>query len=1388
MTTIFTDDFNPGGTTWNSTNWNTTVTGTSATIDISIGRGRQTMPNGSGRAVFGYDKYSAMENAEVLVKFEGMGSTRNSFSVIGVACSGFSTKASIMSHGVWLKIPMNGNVTVQHTHSGSATQAGDLGINIGATSTNYWIRLKHNSGTIYVKIWQDGTGEPGAWTATYDISGFASIPAGNLLLGTETTSSTTSGGSVYFDDLTYGDGAASIVNVNPSADAATASALAVDPVVTALPRKIATNFDNNVDPFAAATNGATHTASSGDLVVTVPNSGNWGAALSNFAFTTGGEMLMHVVSASAGDQVGFAFGGAGSAHANASNSWVRARHNGTNVQYKKWADNTTEPTAWTTGGTGTVTSTGSIWGVHTGSSGTITIDYFAANESASVAFPDAVISAEAATATAVMPSAVASSSKAANVVVDGAGTASGELVYPVFSNVTNKTVTAPVATGSGLAVSPSVSVTRNIEVLAEPATASALMPAGGGFSVPVTVPVDVATGSGEAVDASVAAERNAVVSVPAMGGSALLVAPVEAQVETDDPYFNWIAMTTDSDDYWYRLDETSGTSVASRYTQDTRDDTADLVGTYSFGVFGPEGRKAIHMENGYFRPRSSRQMAGDSRWTDSQGGVHSISGEFTFEVVMRTTDQNGIIAYGLDNYFQAPAFRNAIYLKNGKVTVNSGRVDIGDMSETQGFKNVADGQWHHIVVTQGYGNPKTLDNGFRVYIDGKLDIRRTASGGSLWATPDSYFGMPQAWRDITPFYPWVDNLTADVMEVVVRVNQGITQDTAIELFYAATGVYPIRVEAATASGVMPDAKGKGNQKRVLVLYTDRITVGSTAHLIGDERNSRSSWDTKIPDEFDHDIQIGRIYEPGESPWIDLAGFRVVAVPIMREEGNPLAGPYRDVVTDLPRLINLQDDIDLDEIDVIMFRNWPDEGAELEVFANRGYEPSAIDDFLASVKQAVVDGKGLEVTNINLAFRLGLIGGAQPIPMLYDKKTGSFGERDLRGDAVSPFPAGGEIMLDLHANNWHRVTAQVPNLTDIDSEYIAEVFSTYNDGLDGRVTNNWGYKLEQGPLAIGMEIMDPVVFWNRIKTFIQEGAETEWVWDKYVWAVTPNGLLAGTAVYKFNNKMWSGNTEVDNPYKDFIGAAVVQPGDVWGGVRIAGKVFMNFAEAPIAATRTGAMTRQIVPANSQLPNPNDHETEEMREWDYSYTRILYSATGGAGANQQFELVQGTDGSLTYRITGGRNGAVVGVNITEKYETEQVLVLSWAMRGLAWLANTESAPVGSVIIRPTAITATGSFPEPAVLAQRDATVNAEAAIALSVLVNPAEVEDPDVTIYPFPATGTGVMTGYGKTITVEPFEGSGELVDNFELVAAKGEQAVVFLHGLNEVELYLMEGIK
>jgi hypothetical protein len=203
---------------------------------------------------------------------------------------------------------------------------------------------------------------------------------------------------------------------------------------------------------------------------------------------------------------------------------------------------------------------------------------------------------------------------------------------------------------------------------------------------------------------------------------------------------------------------------------------------------------------------------------------------------------------------------------------------------------------------------------------------------------------------------------------------------------------------------------------------------------------------------------------------------------------------------------------------------------------------------------------------------------------------------------------------------------------------------------------------------------------------------------------------------------------------------------------------------------------------------------MREFDYSMSRVttVGSATGSGGSLGKgvltTEVIMKQDNSGVWYAVANTNSqkssALPTLEVYEKFEIEQVTVPTWAMLGFAWLAATEEAVSGSVTIRPTPAAATAAMPNPTVVGQKSVVINAQAAVGVGVMKAPAEAHDPDVVVLALPFEATARMTGYGKTIAVAPFEGSGEMVDNFDLINAAGEQVVVYLHYV-DAEVYLKE---
>jgi hypothetical protein len=147
-------------------------------------------------------------------------------------------------------------------------------------------------------------------------------------------------------------------------------------------------------------------------------------------------------------------------------------------------------------------------------------------------------------------------------------------------------------------------------------------------------------------------------------------------------------------------------------------------------------------------------------------------------------------------------------------------------------------------------------------------------------------------------------------------------------------------------------------------------------------------------------------------------------------------------------------------------------------------------------------------------------------------------------------------------------------------------------------------------------------------------------------------------------------------------------------------------------------------------------------------------------------------------------LVSANYTKLFGTAWVPRWDMTRRGLWWVGRGEKAVEGEKRVAAAPMTATAAMPEPTVVAQRDAGYVAEPMRALAQMPRVAESTVGDVEIRTLPWTASATWTGFSRVISAEPMLASAELVENFDMVHATGEQVVLTLHGV-DATLYLKE---
>lgn len=954
-------------------------------------------------------------------------------------------------------------------------------------------------------------------------------------------------------------------------------------------------------------------------------------------------------------------------------------------------------------------------------------------------------------------------------------TASSSMEMPGVS--VNTVISSEAMSASASLVEPSLVIPdRNIDVSAM--TASATMP-GGYFQVNVANSIDVATASASMPNVSVSGELNARTTANVMTASATIIPPAEAQGNDADPYYLRLnSQVTETSALWYRMDEVSGTVAHNERGNGNYNGT--YVGGPTFGVSGLEGRKAVHFDgvnDGIVFP--------DNDLLTARG---------TYEFVFRTTKATQTIVQGIDFNFN----NFGGHLRGTMIGLSNGKIDVFPSSKGQytGTTTLNDGQWHHVVVTF-FRFENTLGHAgqLAVYVDGKVEFKRFLNEQQVFvAIPDGLGGIgsrAEGWPVTQGERAATIPFEGDIMEFVFRPDAVLFETDAIRNYYYAFGYNPIYPEAMTASATMPDAIGKGNQKRALALFS-RADVDENLDV-------PNYWDkynwTGIRTSSRYPA-VGVFLRPNGLPAsFDLGGFKVFPRSIHRNEtasvdNDYLGGAYYDKVTGEPRYISLIEDIDVSGYDLVFFLSLPP--TQANQYGGVEATPKNWENMVNDLR-AAQDKYGFSIwaPQPELAAQLGVIDKWEVHSMLRETsfsnaQGNASGLYDARGPQINPWNTGSgetadpKFYYDTHAANKYRIVSLVDDLTTLGGYIVEDYFYGRPRDPFKIPFEGWKYKDVSGGLQIGDEMYYPQDFWaasNSSSWFITHNKR------RSVVAVPPQNVKAGTVVTRENDTHYVNTSEVANPYADYATSIIVKPGDTLKGRQANGKIYVNFMEG--ADGNFGALRKQIVPPNDQIPNPHSREDAAKRAWDYASYRVSATAqtitgpgpTGGAG-----QTPIGENSEIESPTPGG--GALVSVNETEKYQVVFLEQISMLGRAFNWMAIRDETGPGDKIVRPDVLQANAAMPMPVVNAEKSTGVYAEAMLAGASMVPNTEVQDKDVSIRAFPMTALGFMPGVGRTINVEPMTAIGTMPFTFDMVHGGGEQIVLYLH-YNDAIVFVKE---
>jgi hypothetical protein len=443
-----------------------------------------------------------------------------------------------------------------------------------------------------------------------------------------------------------------------------------------------------------------------------------------------------------------------------------------------------------------------------------------------------------------------------------------------YSPAVSVTNAVPPLTLSLDTVAPGVSETSNDTVIVPVMTAALTFPGGIPFNPDYlatafsAMSIDVTTPDATPVIAyptilsapaievgTVELESNVSISLttnrisPVFGAMGLALKWPGIYIEGGDRYLTMLPGTMDADDIWYKMDEASGTRpIDAEYTAGSPNlwqQSGTYYGNPAFRISdGPELRPAVHF-NGLTDYMRVGPYSRDNQDTDAD--LNDVYGEMsvTIEFSIRTTQQNGVIYSGTgagqwqlaqisQSYYSLPAYTQVeVRLENGQIVLDPGATSGGVTYKAR--KNIADGQWHHVVFSISGGHGDATDsltfegNAYSyVAIDGKSVLARPnfLFTGERWLpflvgaraskpTSGSYFNLGLSGSGT----PTDGFLAMDMRDFVVRLNDYQPLTTTERLYYEwsnATVNYPEPMTVSLA--VTPPFEAKGNVKKMLALY------------------------------------------------------------------------------------------------------------------------------------------------------------------------------------------------------------------------------------------------------------------------------------------------------------------------------------------------------------------------------------------------------------------------------------------------------------------------------------------------------------------------------------------------------------------------------------------
>jgi len=745
-------------------------------------------------------------------------------------------------------------------------------------------------------------------------------------------------------------------------------------------------------------------------------------------------------------------------------------------------------------------------------------------------------------------------------------------------------------------------------------------------------------------------------------------------------------------------------------------------------------------------------------------------------------------------------------INNGKIRFElwsaGSRTGFSLVQAYEGFKNISDGQWHHIVVNFS-DDVVNGPNYFDIYVDGERDYKRFQS------LSNATKGRPSS---------LIANFTGDVQSVA-HYEIELSQDDIVKNYYLALDIDAIEAEpmlASLADFVQPK-KVKGNRARMLVLYTgyapgfypDGVRLKEGGQLITDDKEFDYDFGPLIP--VYEDISVG-------NSWSNVDVFTA-----------PIIGPWRDAVSDDFRSIDLRTDVPLADFDIVTFRDYPNESTEFDAINTRdigGTSGAKLRDvwqkeresFCANLLAAInLTGVSLYVNDPELAIDLGIVDRVVQVQDIVEiggsidlagNGAGALDPRsyDLdpwvgngRGAGTTPAEQQGIGFSDTHTLAFQRIINEVEGITDTVSrsgKYYVKELSRYVPYSPFAIDR---YSFKYGQAALN----DDFYITNVGRWGVYGGPEYRQqqfggVGDRWDIIATPaSNVKAGTIVTAISPTYYNGRTATANPYAGYATSIAITPGQSINGVQMNAKVFVNFTEPMQTSAPDSALVFQD--PNAPLTEIDAAEQTyfwggEAANWQYStwrHSTSLRNVNAGTTSNNgpQFQPgtgqgAQGQQGVSADTVTFVPT-TLPTVEVYFNYREYNVARFTPANAGFTWLSDPVVVRDEDATIRPSAITATATINDATISLEVNREVFASVMPVTATLVQATNYGLPDALALGLPMTAFAQMPSTVTRIYAEPMTVTANLGQNFTITVS-GEQVILTLAHSDAV-LYIKEDI-